>query len=81
MKRTLDVESGEMRAEYDIDYSRAERGKYFRRMVKEGAGIAVLDADVAKVFPDSASVNQALRALILAAGPARRRVRITRKSD
>ncbi|HEX6849953.1 MAG TPA: hypothetical protein VF139_00990 [Candidatus Polarisedimenticolaceae bacterium] len=69
----------DMRAEYDFDFSKAERGKYFRRMLKEGSNIVVLEADVAKVFPDSASVNEALRALILAAGPVRRRVRSTRK--
>ena len=79
MKRKPDAESDEMRAEYDFDYSKAERGKYFRRMLKEGANIVVLEADVATVFPDSASVNEAIRALIIAAGPVRRRVRSTRE--
>ena len=79
MKSKTDVEPDEMRAEYEIDYSKAERGKYFRRMLKEGSNIVVLEADVARVFPDSASVNEALRALILAARPVRRRARSTRK--
>ena len=69
----------DLRAEYDIDYSKAERGKYFRRMMTEGSNIVVLEPDVASVFPDSASVNEALRALILAARPVRRRIRSTRK--
>jgi hypothetical protein len=38
------------------------RGKYAARFA-EGANVVVLDPDVAEVFPDSESVNQALRAL------------------
>ena len=38
------------------------RGKHARRFAG-GSNIAVIDADVAKVFPDSESVNQALRAV------------------
>jgi len=54
----------QMRAEYDFDYSKAERGKYHKRLLEEGSNIVVLDRDVAKAFPDSASVNKALRAVI-----------------
>jgi hypothetical protein len=38
------------------------RGKYAARFA-EGANVVVLDPDVAEVFTDSESVNQALRAL------------------
>jgi len=53
-----------MRSEYDFDYSTASRGKYYRRLLKEGANIAVLDPDVAKAFRSSAAVNEALRSLL-----------------
>ncbi len=50
----------EMLDEYD--FSGGERGKYAARFA-EGANVVVLDPDVAEVFTDSESVNQALRAL------------------
>lgn len=37
-----------MRAEYDFDYSKAERGKYFKRLLNEGSNLVVLDREVAK---------------------------------
>ena len=43
----------EMRAEYD--FSNAVRGKYRKRLAKEGSNIVVLDPDIAKAFPDSLS--------------------------
>jgi hypothetical protein len=54
----------EMRPEYDFDYSTAARGKYYRRLLKEGTNVVVLDPDVAKAFRDSAAVNEALRSLL-----------------
>ncbi len=54
----------EMRAEYDFDYSTAVRGKYYRRLIKEGANVVVLEPDVAKAFRSSAAVNDALRSLL-----------------
>jgi hypothetical protein len=53
-----------MRPEYDFDYSTAVRGKYYRRLLKEGANVVVLEPDVAKAFRSSAAVNEALRALL-----------------
>jgi len=53
-----------MRAEYDFDYSTAVRGKYYRRLIKEGANVVVLEPDVAKAFRSSAAVNDALRSLL-----------------
>jgi hypothetical protein len=53
-----------MRAEYEFDYSTAVQGKYYRRLLKEGANVAVLDPDVAKAFRSSAAVNEALRSLL-----------------
>lgn len=54
-------EPDEMRAEYD--FSKGVRGKYYQQYQK-GTNVILLDADVAEVFKDSESVNQALRALI-----------------
>ena len=54
-----------MRDEYDFtaeDFRKAERGKYAARYA-EGVNIVKIDADLAKIFPNSAAVNQALRAL------------------
>jgi len=53
-----------MRPEYELDYSMAVRGKYYRRLLKEGANVIVLDPDVAKAFRDSEAVNEALRSLL-----------------
>jgi hypothetical protein len=53
-----------MREEYDFDYSKAVWGKSARKLLKEGANIVVIQPDVFEVFPDSASVNDALRSLI-----------------
>ena len=46
----------------EYDFSNGVRGKYTDRFAK-GANVVVLDPDVAEVFPDSESVNRALRAL------------------
>ena len=64
MKRKGRPQSDNMRAEYTFDYTKAVRGKYYRRLVKEGANVAVLDHDVANAFRDSESVNAALRSLL-----------------
>ena len=50
----------EMKPEYG--FSHGVRGKYAKRYAK-ATNIVILDPDVARVFPDSASVNAALRAL------------------
>ena len=64
MKAKSNVSSDDMRTEYDFDYSKAVRGKYYRRLLKEGANVVVLDPDVAKAFRSSATVNEALRSLL-----------------
>jgi hypothetical protein len=50
----------EMRPEYD--FSNGERGKYYEAY-QQSSNVVVLDPDVAEIFPDSASVNEALRLL------------------
>jgi len=54
----------ELRPEYDFDYSKAIRGKYYHRLIEEGSNVVILDPDIAKVFHDSVSVNSALRSLL-----------------
>jgi len=60
MSEELNKESVEMLDEYD--FSRGVVGKYTKQYA-EGTNIVLLDPDVAKVFPDSEAVNQALRAI------------------
>ena len=54
------ADSEKMRPEYD--FSSGVRGKYLPRLAK-GANVVVLDRDMAKVFPTSKAVNDALRVL------------------
>ncbi|MCU1301247.1 MAG: hypothetical protein JWQ87_1531 [Candidatus Sulfotelmatobacter sp.] len=51
----------EMRAEYD--FSGGVRGKYSERY-RRGINVVLLDPELAEAFPDSKSVNDALRALV-----------------
>jgi hypothetical protein len=51
----------EIGAEYDLSTSRPN--PYAERYA-EGTNLVRLDPDVRKVFPDSESVNRALRALV-----------------
>jgi hypothetical protein len=61
-----------MRPEYDFDYSTAVRGKYYRRLLAEGANVVVLEPDVAKAFRSSEAVNEALRSLLRVSAETRR---------
>ncbi len=58
--RNLRTERDTKRPEYD--FSKAVRGVTAARYA-QGANIAVIDPEVLDVFPDSATVNQTLRAL------------------
>ena len=49
-----------MRPEYD--FSGGVRGKFYKEYMK-GTNVVLLDPDVAEVFPDSRTVNEALRVL------------------
>ncbi|MDZ4847344.1 MAG: hypothetical protein SH857_17560 [Chitinophagales bacterium] len=46
----------------EYDFSKGTRGKYAKQFAT-GTNLVALDADVAKVFPDSGSVNEMLRAV------------------
>jgi len=47
----------------EYDFSKGVRGKYAKRFA-EGTNVVVIEPDIAKVFPDHDSVNQALRSLV-----------------
>ena len=64
MKDKRKKSQDELRPEYNFDYSKAVRGKYYKKLMEEGSNIVVLEPDVAKAFHDSASVNEALRSLL-----------------
>jgi len=51
-------DNDEMRPEYDL--RGGVRGKYYKRY-KQGTNVVLLEPDLAKVFRDSATVNEALR--------------------
>ena len=61
MSRKANAKSpDDMRPEYD--FSGGVRGKFYKEY-KSGTNIVVLDPDVFEVFPDSPTVNEALRFL------------------
>jgi len=54
----------DLRPEYDLSRLKGGvRAKYYRQ-AKAGTNVVFLDPDVAKVFTDSAAVNQVLRLLV-----------------
>jgi hypothetical protein len=75
MKRKPLLDSDDLRPEYRFDYTKAVRGKYSRRLIREGANVAVLEPDVAAAFRDSAAVNDQLRSLLQVAETTQRRTR------
>jgi hypothetical protein len=76
MKKAKTVAADDdMRPEYD--FTGAVRGKYYERFHRS-SNVVLLDPDVSAAFPDSASVNQALRVL---ASAARRTKRVVRRSS
>ena len=61
MKKPHSKQSGEMKAEYD--FSGGVRGKYADHY-RKGTNVVLIDPELQKAFPDSRSVNDALRALV-----------------
>lgn len=50
----------------EYDFSKGVRGKYAKRYAS-GSNVVVLRPELAKVFPDSDSVNEALSSLVRSA--------------
>jgi len=61
MRKVIAERGAEMLEEYD--FSKGVRGKYTKRY-GAGSNVVVLSPEVAKVFPTSESVNEALRTLV-----------------
>jgi hypothetical protein len=56
-------DADELRPEYSrSDFGPFVRGKYIERL-RERSNVVVIDPDIADLFPNEASVNDALRAL------------------
>ena len=72
MKKRPTKRTVEMRAEYD--FSGGVRGKYAARYAR-GTNVVLLDPELTAAFPDSKSVNDALRALLAIANRAESRKR------
>ena len=64
MKKAKDID--ELRPEYKLsDFKdKGVRGKYHKRIMAEATNVVLLDRDVAKAFPDSTTVNEALRSIL-----------------
>lgn len=72
MKKASSGKEEEMRAEYKrADFGKMTRGM-FHKKVLAGSNVVVLDAEVAKVFLNSAAVNDALGQLLALAKSAAR---------
>ncbi|MDZ7813959.1 MAG: hypothetical protein U5L74_13015 [Ideonella sp.] len=54
----------DMRDEYKrADFGKLERGKFLKQAVK-GTSVALIEPQLAKAFPSSEAVNEALRGLL-----------------
>jgi hypothetical protein len=71
MKKTSEIEK-------PLDFSKAVRGKYYARM-QQGANVVVIAPDLLKAFPDSESVNDALRAFRMMTDGAAKASKTSRK--
>jgi len=68
---------GEMRSEYKrSDFAKLERGKFYEEVVA-GTSVVLLEPEIAKAFPTSKAVNEALAGLLVLA---KKTSRITRRS-
>ena len=68
--------SDELRPEYDLSQLKGGvRGKYYRQATA-GTNLVLIEPELASIFPDSKSVNRALKLLVdtaeAAAAPSRR---------
>ena len=73
MKKVKD----EMRSEYKrSDFAKLERGKFYAE-VAAGTSVVLLEPAIAKAFPTSKAVNEALAGLLILA---KKTSRVTRRS-
>lgn len=72
-----------LRPRPELDFSKGERGRYVQRM-SEGSNVALIEPDLLDTFPDSESVNAALRSLkqlVSQGAPPAAKVRINSPSE
>ncbi|HVO88190.1 MAG TPA: hypothetical protein VMV45_06585 [Casimicrobiaceae bacterium] len=75
MRKELKRTKSELREEYDLSELRGGiRGKYYQRAIGR-SNLVLIDPGLAEVFPDSRSVNRALRVLADAARATNKRRR------
>ena len=82
-KAPTNKQTDELRLEYDLSKLKGGvRGKYYER-ARAGTNLVLIEPDLANVFPDTDSVNRALRLLAntaeAAAGPLQRARRAPNK--
>jgi hypothetical protein len=74
-KESRKTEDDGLRAEYDLTkLGPGVRGKYYKQATA-GTNLVLIEPDLAELFPDSDSVNRALRVLADAAAAAKPRRR------
>jgi hypothetical protein len=62
-KATTNTKADDLRPEYDLSKLKAGvRGKYYEQ-ARAGTNLVLIEPDLANVFPDTDSVNRALRLL------------------
>jgi hypothetical protein len=81
MKKTrANRTSDDLRAEYDLSQLKGGvRGKYYRQATA-GTNLVLVEPELAEVFPDTESVNRALRLLADTAEAATERSRARRRT-
>jgi hypothetical protein len=82
MKKTSPKKNkDDLRQEYDLSQLQGGvRGKYYREATA-GTNLVLIEAELASVFPDSESVNRALRLLADTAQSATAKKAVRRKSS
>jgi hypothetical protein len=78
-KQSAKTVDNSLREEYDLSRLKGGvRGKYYRQAIA-GTNLVLIEPDLSNIFPDSESVNRALRLLADAAGAATARAKPRRR--
>jgi hypothetical protein len=80
MKKVTAKRTDDLRAEYDLSQLKGGvRGKYYRQATA-GTNLVLVEPELSEVFPDTESVNRALRLLADTAEAATERPRARRRT-
>jgi len=77
MKKRVDRDADEMRAEYDLSKLKFVGRGIYTQQYRSGTNLVLLDSDVRKAFPDDKVINETLRAV----AKARRQAARAKKSQ